>query len=1348
MHREENEAALKVLRLLRDRFTALHQLEDSGHPFFQNRSCPYFGALSGDAARGIQIDPAACSVLEQHVTALKTHLTSWKDMLKTARSPREMSMLQLLSNQDIALIIHLLSADDGVASILGTLLGCQSDRDIGTPEEIDRKVCFCLANLLRPVTDLAHCKFGDLNNLDTGRTLRQFRAKHKIKAFRLLTQSRHNIDAGTVNEAARFTIETLRDLLDETFDRVPDKICRGDGQGQQFAFKVEQWLDIFGILVHRVFKTKPTNTQILWCSSETSGQEINLFFQRIMTFRSLDFVVCAVDMLSQTSWEHISRLQRDLHRNQYEVPHANVYYVSLAAARRAGSMDGISGIKEQAALGRRVSDLAHPRLRGVAPRVTCLVGKSGDGKTHVLRRLFREHKQRGSETKMLSLIDSVDSSSVSRNLADLEFHRAAGAGASTNSCICVNISDVVETRHQDSDSLSVTRDQFFYDVNRLFFEAVILGYTCRSSGGASFALPDNCHDVMNVVVEVPAPLPVDPVAHSEPQPEPEEADEEQGIGLLAMLPVLQIVGATTQEVGSHEPYELTAVDRDVAAMINALHTIGRWGPVIDNVNGDNVLAPVATDEQCRRLIYDQLTKHDRLMLITDDHRERRELPDGRGCTDLEYFRYWGARIAESKLLQKCFLAYLGRRAMYYTSVQYRYNGDPRLKLGSTSAKQFIREAIELCDNAHKIDDRGEYLLLGDDFIPTLLRTDQQITSPDLARIVEDGEEQINERLGTTPEDYLRDPVKATENKEGRWAYYLARGLGFATGKGVEQVASVLEQMQFVMVSDFCFKLIHIHERKLAQLPVVIEGETGVGKTYLLDCYSQLLSAQATGTKRDREEPPNQVVRICRLLKKLGDDIELMVAADVAPSDGDQTRSHGGVPMEIVNDAMMTLAVHSYQLENETISMPGTAPGARKDIAAESHARQKEILVQHWQYFYSIGCDQETAEVGFAMGQNWLSAEVRDTVKAECIDRLCRHLTDGYNVNDDGSFDPGGRHQMGSWKDIALLEPTPTFLQRAKDFRRNVGQMHADVQAVTSEALSDFLDCSIKPLFYRYMVHPGVQLSHIKEWLQPIRHLATTLLEVKQNPKWSHARPLQIIVFFDEVNTARCQGLFKEILCDKCFEGKPLPDNMFFIAAINPERREEAFDHAHLANLDGKKPQTVKTIHRDVYNVHKMQPALDLLKWQYTKLSEENLNRYINDKVTKYSGDVQFSQPTQRLLEQVINRSQTFMIERLGESSVSQRDVQRCFKLVDFFQCHAPQSIRDQDQEMLMQAAVALATSVAYYFRLPTDRVYTADGGDILELRKMYVDEVAQVFPQFEELVDECFQEFSTREHFE
>lgn len=51
--------------------------------------------------------------------------------------------------------------------------------------------------------------------------------------------------------------------------------------------------------------------------------------------------------------------------------------------------------------------------------------------------------------------------------------------------------------------------------------------------------------------------------------------------------------------------------------------------------------------------------------------------------------------------------------------------------------------------------------------------------------------------------------------------------------------AVIKEKKFVLTKDFVRKMLIIHERRECGVPVIIEGETGVGKTYLLHLLSLL-----------------------------------------------------------------------------------------------------------------------------------------------------------------------------------------------------------------------------------------------------------------------------------------------------------------------------------------------------------------------------------------------------------------------------------------------------------------------------------------------------------------------------
>lgn len=49
----------------------------------------------------------------------------------------------------------------------------------------------------------------------------------------------------------------------------------------------------------------------------------------------------------------------------------------------------------------------------------------------------------------------------------------------------------------------------------------------------------------------------------------------------------------------------------------------------------------------------------------------------------------------------------------------------------------------------------------------------------------------------------------------------------------------IDEAQYVLTLDYTIKMLDIHERYMCSVPVIIEGETGVGKTALVEMLSKL-----------------------------------------------------------------------------------------------------------------------------------------------------------------------------------------------------------------------------------------------------------------------------------------------------------------------------------------------------------------------------------------------------------------------------------------------------------------------------------------------------------------------------
>ncbi|CAF5097072.1 unnamed protein product, partial [Rotaria sp. Silwood1] len=149
--------------------------------------------------------------------------------------------------------------------------------------------------------------------------------------------------------------------------------------------------------------------------------------------------------------------------------------------------------------------------------------------------------------------------------------------------------------------------------------------------------------------------------------------------------------------------------------------------------------------------------------------------------------------------------------------------------------------------------------------------------------------------------------------------------------------------------------------------------------------------------------------------------------------------------------------------------------------------------------------------------------------------------------------------------------------RLTDLLQEVNSPSAETSiAIFKEYL---FNCQIKPLFYRLLLHPGVTEEQLVEFMSPISQLARELPDI------------EIVVFFDEVNTASCLGLFKEMFMDGTLHGTSIPKNIFFTAAINPFVKIE---------------ENIEQVHRSNYIVHDFPQSLKDLKVSYRALESRTL----------------------------------------------------------------------------------------------------------------------------------------------
>ncbi|XP_065188616.1 uncharacterized protein LOC135819351 isoform X2 [Sycon ciliatum] len=800
-------------------------------------------------------------------------------------------------------------------------------------------------------------------------------------------------------------------------------------------------------------------------------------------------------------------------------------------------------------------------------------------------------------------------------------------------------------------------------INRVFFELIVCGTLGDPEFSALFTLPQTSS--WKWFVEIP---------HCEDKDDPNATCESLAKRDYPMISLLSEFHTVTE---MNNPIHIGQQERRMAAILTCYYQ-GRLDPPVGQADQGDEMWQIAKGE------------------VLDDNECRVQLQ--RLFSDMKLTN-------STKMHQMAFLRYLYdrlelfNRVVFISSVSFMY-----WNLATKALLHFMRES-------HYLGTRGlecmwqkckQYFLIADPTggsFATLEPPERaQLPVSSTMLLQRDGKEKalLAIELESEPAGYLS------------WAF----------GLSMDRIKYLLDQKQFVLTRDFMYKLLLINERKKARLPLIIEGETGVGKTFLLEMYTKFMNYEAAYSA-ERESAPRPISRCCGWICKL---------------------VLGGLWKTMKKESRMWFAGN----ENETYPQ-------QKHLAAEQEER-----LNH-EFFH-------TPE---QLGTFW-----RELLEDHLDDETRKTAIDGLS------------NQVEVWlKRFPILKPVATVNElRGKSSLSTVE---------SAELLSSYVSSPIENLFFKLLIHPGISKQALVAFMEAPRVLA------------ARCPDQEVVVFFDEVNTSSCLGVFKEMLIDRMLDGKPIEDNIFFISAINPSlakpaARAVASSTPALPSAAGQQPDANADLidaFRQVYFVHDLPEVMNQLKWVYGSLStEQELKEYIAAKIDVQknlivktdSTIVEFSLDLKKAFASILLRAHQYCILFLGNSSVSQRDIQRVFLLIPFF-WHVEENLMKERQKQQSYAAItnvntvlkksiSLAIAVVYYFRLPrepiNDRSSISHGvcrsgfqhylhSDQTGIAQAHMYELADLLavcpkcsdPQYEGVyalranIDEMINDFVTREHF-
>jgi hypothetical protein len=532
---------------------------------------------------------------------------------------------------------------------------------------------------------------------------------------------------------------------------------------------------------------------------------------------------------------------------------------------------------------------------------------------------------------------------------------------------------------------------------------------------------------------------------------------------------------------------------------------------------------------------------------------------------------YAPELPRNKIYELSFTKFLYRRVRFFIGDFYCWN-DSVNQLGSIAMKQMIDEAKSLTKINFKDnnDPYRVYLVYDPGFSLHLLHNDWNRVSYDLKKL------------------FNNDPLISNEyrNKD-----YFVECLAWLINIPYNIFIEIMNEKKFILTENFAYKLFHLHERKLTKLALIIEGDTGVGKTFLLKFYSSLLNARNTRDHSENSVIPriieNTNVWLQNIIKTIVENQPILLNTFVQQ-----------VKRKL-------LCLDNNDDDENNLDQPVIQPPTQQQdveflneikLSLENFKYNEDILYFMWKTILTISNENHMENTS-----TFIQA-LHDYVTSQLVD-------------------------------FPLIEPSIQLRDLLQITISPTVQLSIDI-------LKSYLFHSqIKPLFYRLLLHPGITEEQIVEFMIPITELARELPNI------------ELVVFFDEVNTSSCLGLFKEMFMDGTLHGTNIPKNIFFTAAINPYIKTDENSEVHRNDY---------IVHRNDFIVHQLPQSLENLMVSYGTLESRTLADYIFRKIAMF----QVSSPEnggqsmpldnyfQEALARCILEAQEFCEKRLGNILLS------------------------------------------------------------------------------------------------
>jgi len=924
---------------------------------------------------------------------------------------------------------------------------------------------------------------------------------------------------------------------------------------------------------------RPHRSQVLFCSEQTTAEELRLFLELPRCIKGQLFTIVHFDRLPQVLHSLLLQFQSQILEANSNTGHENavgrrgraagppprpllspVLFVCNSDAKEAILLK-VSQISELECKSNTEFDPDDckeqcPRFSSIET-LCIVVGRSGDGKTHYIKRNIR------------AAITAAGAPKFSH-------HRIAIDEASTLHSIVTELTAAKAAKrffvHFDISAYAPKRL-----AHQIFCELLLFGSTIDSSTGQMFSLELAAGQAWHFWVEIPSHWPTDPfkdpasdrifftpdgnidkllTAAAPRNPLTEEGSSafwENYLSVQIPLPVLWIYNTAIQVMSERDQFDIQREWLDEEkTKLSAHHRIGRYLQALGLGNDD----PERVRAFRERPAFIKEDKAEINMLYSDGRRDGITSLSFTPCASDEVVRNLFVTFMRAsaearrvdftrKSIMAAWVRFMARRIKFLETCPaiafdqgLRKNDRHKVTRGYRAhvVRQFLLDAGYFCD----LSNRG--------VVEENKASRMQVVYD--SGFGNDGDGSIAmftldpQHLGAVEKDWTQTydlTINSVHDLEKE--IFLQEKISWALGVPMRAVTRIIQQHAYILTPEYLVQLLHIHEMSKCGVPIIIEGGTGVGKTYTVHLYSKLLNCAE------------------RLMLRYMDEFLRFFARPATEGPGPR--------LALTRDAMTEQAFRQC-VEPYVHSAEAEANHEAMEFRAQLHTFLVALHAQYQPYLV-------------------VSPEVRKLLKLDAS----RWTTDNY---------------------IA--------------------------------AIRSFFEQKTLSLFVNIGVHESLTADELNSVLRKYIRKARAL---KKACKKQNKTAPTMIFFFDEVNTSPSLSAFKRVMIDRVFEGKPIPSNVFFVAAINPNKSATDIEAKDRQNL---------------FAVRDLPQSMALLTWKFGSLKGHQLEYYVNCMFSGIASKHAIAiHPNQMgLLSQLLVKAHAHSEHYSYGASISQRDIQRCFLL--------------------------------------------------------------------------------------